>query len=92
MFRKKYRETYNFFSTIKKELENDKTITCKLKFIESSISTLVDSLSEGLHNKKCRKYKFCLQYISVEDNKLICECIDCNKDYKLHLNKDLINS
>ena len=28
---------------------------------------------------------------SIKDNKLICKCIHCNKNYKLHVNKDLIN-
>ena len=58
--------------------------------MSSSLSSLVDDLSEGLHNKKCRKCKSCLEYISIEDNKLICKCIDCNKNYKLHFNKDSI--
>ena len=45
--------------TIKKELENDKTIIYKMKFIDSfrfmssSSSNLVDNLSEGIHNNKC---------------------------------------
>ena len=34
--------------------------------------------------------KFCLMYMSTEDNKLICKCIDCNKNYKLHFRKNLI--
>ena len=44
---------------IKKELENDKTIIYKMKFIDSfrfmssSSSNLVDNLSEGIHNNKC---------------------------------------
>ena len=29
--------------------------------------------------------------MSIEDSKLICKCIDCNKNYKLHFNKNLIN-
>ena len=44
---------------IKEELENDKTIIYKMKFIDSfrfmssSSSNLVDNLSEGIHNNKC---------------------------------------
>ena len=59
--------------------------------MSSSLSSLFDNLSEGLHNKTCRKYKSCFDYISIEDNKLIWKCIDCNKNYKLYFNKDLIN-
>ena len=95
----KYRYIYITFSVpIKIELDNGKTTSHKLKFIDScrfmssSLSSLVDNLSEGLHNKKCGKCKFCLKYISIEDNKLVCKCTDCNKNYKLHFNKDLISS
>ena len=51
-------EKYITFSLpVKKKLDNDKTITYKLKFIDSFrfmsnlLSSLVDNLSEGLHNK-----------------------------------------
>ena len=82
---------------IKNELGNGKTTTYKLKFIDSfrlmssSLTSLFNTLSEGLHNKKCRKCKSCLDYISTEDNKLVCKSMDCNKNHKLHFNKDLIN-
>ena len=33
----------------------------------------------------------CLEYISIEEEKLICKCIDCNKNYKLYFNKVLIS-
>ena len=57
----------------------------------SSLSRVIDNLSEGLCNKKCRRCNSCLDYIPIEDDKLIWKCIDCNKTYKLHSNKDLIN-
>ena len=41
--------------------------------MSSSLSSLVDNLSEGLHNKKYIKCKSCLEYISIDDNKLICK-------------------
>ena len=59
--------------------------------MSSSLSSLADNLFEGLRNKKCRKCRSGLEYISIGDNKLICKCIDCNKNYKLYFNKDLIN-
>ena len=61
------------------------------RFMSSSLSSLVDNSSEGVHNGKCRKCKSCLEYISIEDNKLRRKCTDCNKIYKLHFNKDLMN-
>ena len=62
--------------SIKKELVNGKTITNKIKFTDSfsftssSLSILVDNLSEGFHNYKCTDYKSRLQYISTKDNQL----------------------
>ena len=56
-------EKCNFSVQIKKELENGKTITYKIKlldsfkYISSLLSCLVDNLSEGLHNDKCTDYK-----------------------------------
>ena len=53
-------EKYITFSVpIKKELDNGKTITEKIKLIDSfrlmsiSLSSLFDNLSEGLYNDKC---------------------------------------
>ena len=71
-------EKYITFSApMKKELENRKTITCKIKFIDSfrfmssSLSNLIDNLVEGLHNNKCIDLKSCLEYIKIEDTHLI---------------------
>ena len=57
-------EKYITFSVpISKELDNGKTITYKLKFIDSfrfmstSLSSLVDNLSEKLHSDKCKDCK-----------------------------------
>ena len=57
-------EKYITFSVpISKELDNGKTITYKLKFIDSfrfmstSLSSLVDNLSEKLHSGKCKDCK-----------------------------------
>ena len=68
-------EKYITFSVpIKKELDNSKTITYKLKFIDSfrfmstSLSSLVDNLSEKLHSDKCKDCKSELDYMSVKDN------------------------
>ena len=76
MFRRKYREIYNFFCTSLKELYNGKIITYKLKFVDSfrfmssSLLSLVDRLSQGHDNKKRRKCKPCLEYISIKDSEL----------------------
>ena len=53
-------------------IENkDLEITYKLKFIDSyrfmssSLSKLVDNLSEGIHNNKCVKCKSNLDYVRI---------------------------
>ena len=78
--------------------DNDKTtkISYKIKFIDSfrfmssSLSNLVDNLSEGLHNDRCKDCKSCLDYMSVKDNQLIFKCFECKKNYKKEFNKELI--
>ena len=76
-------EKYITFSVpIKKELDSDKSITYKIKFIDSfrfmsrPLSNLVGNLSEGLHNGKCTDCNTCLDYISVKDDQLIFRCFE----------------
>ena len=93
-------EKYITFSVpIKKEIENkDKIIeiTYKIKFIDSyrfmstSLSKLVDNLSEGLHNNRCVDCKSCLDYMKTNDEKLIFRCFICKKNYEKDFNKELI--
>ena len=78
---------------IKKQLDRDKAITYKLKFIDSfrfmptSLSILVNNLSEGLGNDKCTDCKSSL----VKDDQLISKCFKCKKNYQKDFNKELIN-
>ena len=84
-------EKYITFSVpIKKELDNSKTITYKLKFIDSfrfmstSLSSLVDNLSK-IYKKECkgceerRKIKSVCNFIGLKNNKLNYECKECKK-------------
>ena len=95
MLRRKCREMY-FSVPISKELDNGKTITYRLKFIDSfrfmstSLSSLVDNLSEKLHSDKCRDWKFELHYMSFEYNQLIFQCFECKRNYMKDFNKELI--
>ena len=91
-------EKYITFSVpIKKELDNSKTITYKLKFIDSfrfmstSLSSLVDNLSDGFHCNKCIDCKSSLEYMVTRDDLLIFRCFECKKAYQKDFNKDLIN-
>ena len=51
-------------------------------FMSSSLSSLLDNLTEGLHNNKCTDCKSCLEYIRIEDTHLIFKCLRCNKNHK----------
>ena len=84
-----------FLIPIKKKMENkDLEITYKIKFIDSykfmasSLSKLVDNLSEGIHNNKCVNCNYCLDYIKIKNEKLILECCNCKQRYKKKLIKN----
>ena len=93
-------EKYITFSVpIKKRIENkDIEINYKIKFIDSfrfvatSLSKLVDNLTEGIHNDKCIKCKSNLCYMKVMDKKLIFRCFYCKKNYRNEINKELIET
>ena len=82
-------EKYITFSVpIKKKIENkDIEITYKIKFIDSyrfmstSLSKLVDNLTEGLHNNKCLDCESYLDYIKTKNEKLILICFNCKTYY-----------
>ena len=74
-----------FLIPIIKELDNGKTSTYKIKFIDSfrfmssPLSYLADNLSKGLHNNRCTDSRFCLGYMSTKDDHLIFMCFECKK-------------
>ena len=58
--------------------------------MSSSLSNLVDNLSEGRHCDKCADCKFYLDYMSVKEDQLIFRCFECKRNYKKDFNKELI--
>ena len=101
-------EKYITYSALlKKKIENkDIEITYKIKlidsyrFMSSSLSKLVDNLSEGIHNNKCVNCNSCLHYVrstsvvdtytKIKNEKLLLKCFNCNTYYKKKFNKELI--
>ena len=91
-------EKYITFSVpIKKRIENkDMEITYKIKFIDSfrftatSLSKLVDNLTEGIHSDKCINCKSDISYMKVMDETLIFRCFNCKRNYIKEINKELI--
>ena len=71
------------------------TISYKIKFIDSarfmasSLSNLVDNLSEGIHKIKCKDCDCFLEYESVKDNLIRYKCLSYNKDYSNKLYEKL---
>ena len=56
----------------------------------TSLSKLVDNLSEGLHNNTCVNCKSCFDYVKTKNEKLIFTCFNCKKNYEKDFNKELI--
>ena len=97
-------QKYITFSVpLKKKIENKNLeTTYKIKFIDSfrfmssSLSKLVDNLSEGIHSNKCVYCKSNLDYIKIhsslerKNEKLILECYNCKQRYRNKFNKELI--
>ena len=75
----------------KKEFDTiDTTKSSSLeRFMSSSLSKVVDNLSEGIHNNKCADCKSNLDYIKIKNEKLILECYNCKQRYRKKFNKEL---
>ena len=58
--------------------------------MSTSLSKLVDNLSEGFHNDKCKGCMSYLDYMKTKDEQLIFSCSSRKKNYKKDFNKDLI--
>lgn len=80
---------------IKKEKENGKIISCKMKFINIlrfmsiSLWNLVDNLTERLQKDKCRNGKSGLEYMAVNNGSLVFKYEDRGKNYEKEFDEDV---
>ena len=58
--------------------------------MSTSLSKLVDNLSDGLHKNKCKDCKSKLSIMSVKDKQLIFQRFACEKNYEKVFNNKLI--
>ena len=58
------------------------------RFMSTSLSSLVDNLSDGLH--KCKNCESGLEYIDAKDSKIIFRCLCCNKNCSKDFDKELM--
>ena len=85
-----------FSVPINKELESNKTFTCKIKFIDSirfmssSQSNLVDNRFKEFHNDKCTDCKSRLGCIPTKVELVKLYCLKCSKNHKKYFNVNLI--
>ena len=62
---------------MKKELENNKKVTFRIKFIDSVrfigslLTSLADNLTEKINNSKYKDCKSCLEYVENKDKLFI---------------------
>ena len=87
---------------LKKETDNCKKVTYKLKFIDSyrfmstSLSNLVDNLS-GVYDKECKKcmerkkIRFNCKFIGFKTDRLNYKFIECKKSYTKLANESIKN-
>ena len=59
------------------------------RFMASSLLSLVDDLTEGIHKIKCNDCDFFLEYESVKSNLVKYKCLSCNEDYSNKLDEKL---
>ena len=59
------------------------------RFMETSLSNLVDNLTMGIHKIKCKDCDCFFEYESVKDNSIKYKYLPCSKDYSNKIDKEL---
>ena len=55
--------------------------------IASSLSNLVDTITEGIHKIRCKDCDSFLEYENMKDDLIKYKCLSCNKDYSNKLDE-----
>ena len=55
----------------------------------TSLSNLVDNLTEGIHRIKCKDWGCFLECKSVKDNSIKYKCLSCNKNCSNKIDEEL---
>ena len=58
--------------------------------MSTSLSNLVNNLSEGVHSDKCTDCKSFLDYMTPKHEQLIFRCFECKKSYEKDFTQELI--
>ena len=74
-----------------KQLHTKKKFIDSFRFMSSSLSSLVDNISDGFHCDKCIDCKPYLVYMMTKDDQLIFRCFECKKNDQKDFNKDITN-
>ena len=54
----------------------------------TSLSNLIDNLTEGIHKIKYKDCDCFLEYESVKDNSIKCKCLFCNKNHSKKIDQE----
>ena len=59
------------------------------RFMATSLSNLVDNLTEGIHKIKCKECDCCCESESMKDSLIKNKCLSCNKNYSNKIDEEL---
>ena len=60
-----------------------------MRFMETSLSNLVDNLTRGIHKFKCKNCNCFLEYENVKSSLIEYNCPSCNKSFSVELVEEL---
>lgn len=63
-----------------------------VRFMGSSLSSLINDLTEGLQKGQCKGYKSSLEYMTPKEVLLTFTCLECNKNFDEYLSKIFKNT